>query len=481
MADFKELVEGLAEIVGEAFVKAGSAALSMYRIDEVSPKAVVFPKDTEQVSEVVQLANRENMAIIPCGSRTKMAMGNPPARLDVVVCTSRMNHMMDVDTSNLTIRVESGVKFRDIQARLATQEDRCYLPLDDLVTEADEVICSDRSHSGCFLPIDPSYADSATIGGIIAANSSGARRLLYRNIRDSILGVRMVAPTGEILGSGGKTVKNVSGYDVSKLAVGSMGSLGIICEMTLKLLPLPEKMETLLISFGSFSEASSFIDEVFETHLLPAGVDVMNQEVYNHLNMDGLPDLGANGYVSAIAIEGFEQAVDRMRTEIMGMAKANGARSDAHLQEERHLLFRLAVSNLDAALADRESDLIKTRLNYPISEWRGIAEVVEKTFSDADLDYTLQIHAGNGICLPRLFILPNDVEAMSRGIYAVNSLLARCREVGGNLVVEGAPTEVKDRLKIWGETGSDFVIMKRIKEQIDPSGIMSPGRFVGGL
>jgi len=110
-----------------------------------------------------------------------------------------------------------------------------------------------------------------------------------------------------------------------------------------------------------------------------------------------------------------------------------------------------------------------------------IAEVVEKTFSDADLDYTLQIHAGNGICLPRLFILPNDVEAMSRGIYAVNSLLARCREVGGNLVVEGAPTEVKDRLKIWGETGSDFVIMKRIKEQIDPSGIMSPGRFVGGL
>ncbi len=168
---------------------------------------MVFPKDTEQVSEVVQLANRENMVIIPCGSRTKMAMGNPPARLDVVLCTSRMNHMIDVDTSNLTITVESGVKFRDIQARLATQEDRCYLPLDDLITEADEVICSDRSHSGCFLPIDPSYADSATIGGIIAVNASGSRRLLYGNIRDSILGVRMVAPTGEILGSGGKTVK----------------------------------------------------------------------------------------------------------------------------------------------------------------------------------------------------------------------------------------------------------------------------------
>ena len=481
MADFKKLVGELAGIVGQEFIKTGPDVIRDYAVDKMVPEAVIFPGNTEEVSGVVKLANRENMAIIPCGNRTKMAMGNLPARLDVVVCTSRMNHMIDVDTSNLTITVESGVKFRDIQARLATQEDRCYLPLDGLVTEADEVICSDRSHSGCFLPIDPCYADSATIGGIIAANSSGSRRLLYRNIRDSILGVRMVAPTGEIIGSGGKTVKNVSGYDVSKLAVGSMGSLGMICEMTLKLLPLPEKMETLLISFGSFSKVSSFIEEVFESHLLPAGVDVMNQEAYSHLNMDGIPDLDSNGYVAAIAIEGFEQAVDRMRTEIMGMAKTNGARSDAHLQEERHLLFWLAVSNLDAALADRGADLVKTKLNYPISEWRGIAESVEKTFSHADLDYTLQIHAGNGICLPRLLILPNDVEAMDRGIYAINSLLARCREVGGNLVVEGAPAEVKDRLKIWGETGSDFVVMKRIKEQIDPSGIMSPGLFVGGL
>ena len=481
MADFKELVGELAGIVGQEFIKTGPDVVREYSVDEMVPKAVIFPVNIKEVSGVVTLANRENMAIIPCGSRTKMAMGNPPARLDVVVCTSRMNHMIDVDTSNLTITVESGVKFRDIQARLATQEDRCYLPLDDLITEADEVICSDRSHSGCFLPIDPSYADSATIGGIIVANSSGSRRLLYGNIRDSILGVRMVAPTGEILGSGGKTVKNVSGYDVSKLAVGSMGSLGIICEMTLKLLPMPEKMETLLISFESFSHVSAFIEEVFETHLLPAGVDVMNQEAYRHLNMDGIPDLGSNGYVSAVAIEGFEQAVDRMRTEIMGMAKANGARSDACLQEETHLLFWLAMSNLDAAFADRGADLIKTRLNYPISEWRGIAKSVEKTFSDADLDYTLLIHAGNGICLPRFFILTNDAEPMDRGVHAINSLLERCREVGGNLVVEGAPAEIKDRLKIWGEQGSDFVVMKRIKEQIDPSGIMSSGRFVGGL
>jgi len=481
VTEVTEIINELAGIVGQGHVKTQAEETAVYAVDHLIPGAVVFPKDTQQVSDVVQVANRENMTIVPCGSRTKIAMGNPPTRLDLVVCTSRMNHMIDVDTSNLTITVEAGVKFRDIQARLATQEDRCYLPLDDLVTEADEVICSDRSHNGCFLPIDPSYANSATIGGIIAANSSGPRRLLYRNIRDSILGVRMVAPTGEIIGAGGKTVKNVSGYDVSKLAVGSMGSLGITCEMTFKLVPLPEKMETLLISFGSFSDASAFTDRVFETHLLPASVEVMNREAYRHLDMDSIPDLGSNGYVSATALEGCEQAVDRMRSEILDMAKANGARSDTDLKEEKHLSFRLAVNDLDINLADRASGLIKAKLNYPISEWKGIVESVENTFSDANLNYTFNVHAGSGICLTSLLLDRSDAEAMDRAVEAMNILLARCREVEGNLVIEGAPTEMKERLKIWGEVGSDFVVMKRIKEQIDPSGIMSPGRFIGEL
>ncbi|HDZ89941.1 MAG TPA: FAD-binding oxidoreductase, partial [Deltaproteobacteria bacterium] len=196
VADFKQLLERLSGIVDREFVRTGPDKTGEYAVDKRLPDAVVFPGNTDEVSKVVTLANRENLAVVPCGSRTKIAMGNRPRRLDLVICTSRMNHMIDVDTSNLTITVEAGVKFRDIQARLATQEDRCYLPLNDLATQSDDVICSDRSHSGCFLPVDPAFADLATIGGIIAANSSGSRRLLYRNIRDSILGVRMTAPTG---------------------------------------------------------------------------------------------------------------------------------------------------------------------------------------------------------------------------------------------------------------------------------------------
>lgn len=155
MKNFEEIINELMEMVGRKSVTIEPDQLSRFRVDHLTPQAVVFPKNTRQISDVIRLAHTHNLGLIPWGSGTHMAMGNQPKRLDLVLSTSRMNHIIDVDTANLTITVEAGVKFRDIQARLATQEDRCYLPLEDLATESDEVICSDRSHSGSFLPMDP--------------------------------------------------------------------------------------------------------------------------------------------------------------------------------------------------------------------------------------------------------------------------------------------------------------------------------------
>jgi glycolate oxidase FAD binding subunit len=475
--NLKKIVDELTDIVGPESALTEADALSEYRVDEIAPKVVVLPRDTNQVAQVVQVSKREKLAVVPWGNGTKMAMGNPPERLDLVVCTSRMNHIKDVDTANLTITVEAGVKFRDIQARLATQEDRCYLPLEDLVTEGDETICSDRSHSGCFLPIDPPHANAATIGGIVSANTAGARRLLYRPPRDSVLGVRFVTPGGEICGSGGKTVKNVSGYDVSKLTVGSMGSLGILSEMTFKLLPLPEAMETLLITFGTFAEASVFLERVSETTLLPASLDLLGQRAYRHV-ADGAFDIEPDAYIAAVALEGFGQAVKRMNAEILSLATAGGARSHAVLREEHHRSFWLAVSD---RLAAEDCGPLKAKLNYPLSEWKGIVESAEGVLSDAHIDYTLQVHAGSGVCLVNLLIGQGDGGATDKAVNALNDLLTLCRGVKGNLVIQQAPTPIKGRLKVWGEAGSDFAVMKRIKTQIDPAGIMSPGRFVGGL
>jgi glycolate oxidase FAD binding subunit len=481
VTDFIEKLKSLAEIIGRENVKTESKDTAEYAVDNVEPKAVVFPKNTDQVAAVVKFSNRENLAIVTRGSGTKMAMGNPPRKLDLVVCTDRMNHMLDVDTSNLTMTVEAGVKFRDIQARLATQEDRCYLPLEELGAESDEIICSDRSHSGCFIPIDPLYANKATIGGIIATNSTGPRRLLYNLPRDSIIGIRFVASNGDILGSGGKTVKNVSGYDVSKLMVGSMGTLGILCEMTMRLLPLPEKMQTLLVSFATFSDAYAFAERIFETSLLPAAVEIMNGEAYNHLALDDNPEFDSNSYVAAVAFEAFIPAVVRMRTEIQDMAKDGGAGADAVLEEDDHRSFWLAMSNLSATLGKKFSGVINAKLNYPLSLGKGIIESGESIFSQANLDYIFQTHAGNGICHTGLLIDKEDTAVTGKAVAALGQLLGCCREVGGNLIIQNAPADVKDKLKIWGEIDSSFVVMKRLKHQLDPTGIMSPGRFVEGL
>jgi len=480
VVELKKALEELAGIAGPDRLKADPSVTAQYAVDGVIPKAVVFPKDTKMVAALVQCACRGNLAIVPWGSGTKMAMGNPPKRLDLVVCMARMNHMLDVDTANLTITVEAGVKFRDVQARLATEEDRCYLPLEDLKTEAGEFVCSDRSHSGCFLPMDPPFSERATMGGVVATNTTGPRRLLYGLPRDLVLGVRFVTPKGDIIGAGGKTVKNVSGYDVSKLMIGSLGSLGILCEMTLRLLPLPEKMETLLFSFDAFSDAGAFAAAILGTKLLPAAVEVANKAAIENMDLRGSLDFSPGSHVVMVALEAFDEAVARMHKELLAMAQHFKAKGHSLVQEDKHRLFWLTVGELQGSAHQRFPRLVALQLNYPLSAWKALFEFADKTLSQARLDHTMLCHAGNSVTLINLLSGTKGTDDKDL-IEAVQTLLAECRKAGGNLVVQRAPADLKKGLPVWGEPGSDLPLMKRIRVELDPYGVMNPGRFAGGL
>jgi glycolate oxidase FAD binding subunit len=480
VAELTKILEELAGIAGKDRLKTDPADIAPYSLDGVVPKAVVFPTNTKMVAEIVKCACRGKLAIVPWGSGTKMAMGNTPKSMDLVVCTSRMNHMLDVDTANLTITVEAGVKFRDIQARLATEEDRCYLPLDDLKTEAGEFICSDRSHSGSFLPIDPPFSEKATIGGIVAANSSGPRRLLYGLPRDLVLGVRFATPVGDIVGAGGKTVKNVSGFDISKLMIGSMGSLGIICEITLRLLPLPENMETLVFSFDSFSDASGFATALSATKLLPAAVEVSNGAALEHMDFRSGLGLNAGPFVVMVALEAFQEAVIRMRKELMVMAEHFKTKGHTHITEDKHGLFWVTVGDLQATASHRFPGLVALQLNYPLSSWKGLFEFADKTLREQGVDRTILCHSGSGVTLINL-LLDQRAEAKEKARKVVRTLLAECRKAGGNLVVQSAPASWKESLPVWGEPGSDLPLMRRIRQQLDPSGLLNPGRFAVGV
>lgn len=477
MAEFNEIISSLAGCVGPGQVKTDEGTLAAYSVDGMAPKAVVFPSNTEQVSGAVKIACSEGWAVLPWGGGTKINTGNPPGRLDLVVCLKRMNHMKDVDVANLTLTVEAGVRFRDIQARLATQEDRCYLPLEDLEKEADDIVCSDRSHSGCFLPLDPPFSEKATIGGVMATNSSGPKSLYYNLPRDLILGAKIVDTNGNVVGTGGKTVKNVSGYDVSKLMLGSYGSLGIICELTMRLLPLPEAMATGLHFFKDFPGAAAFADELLSTGMLPAAVEVMERSCYGSVAVEGAPEVDGVWLV-AVAMEHFEPAVERMKKDCAEMAARHGAIKTAVIDsEDAHGLFWLKVGDLIPVGASSDGKYVSVKMNYPISYWKDVVGFTVGAFEKTGAPFKVMAHAGTGVCLASVDISGGDGAIAD----TVGELAGKCSGLGGSLTVLYSPAGLKSALPVWGKAGSDFILNQRLKRKLDPAGVMCPGRYVGGL
>ncbi len=481
MGELTKIIKRVAGIVGEDAVKTDPAVTTGHAVDGVSPGMVVFPRDMEEIAQVVLLANQEGLVILPWGSGSKVATGYAPGRLDLVVCTSRLNAITDMDTANLTVTVEAGVKFRDVQLSLRSEGNRCYLPIGDPGEDRGESIGSDRARGGCFSPMDPPFIDTTTVGGLIAANASGPRRLLYGLPRDMVLGLKFVAPGGAMVVAGGKTVKNVSGYDVSKLMIGSRGTLGILCEATLRLLPLPERMETLFVRFDSFSRTSLFVEKIFESQLLPAALEVIDAGSIKVFGLKDHSGLDSKGYLVAVALEDFQEPVERMQTEMTEIGKELGGHCEAPLRENDHKNFWISVSNLVTSLSKRFNALITARLNYPVSEWKEIIPFSEKTLAGAGIENAILAHAGSGVCSIHLLLDGKDKEAVERSVRALDMIYGECQRVGGNLVIQRAPAGQKGSLPVWGETRPDLMVMKRIKEQLDPSGVMCPGRFVGKI
>jgi FAD/FMN-containing dehydrogenase len=476
----EKIQTALGDIVGPDHLLSSPDDLSTYAIDGLIPKVAVFPESVEQVSKAVRLASRESLALVSWGGGTKMGTGNPPSRFDVALCVKRLNRIIDMDTANLTVTVQAGVPFKDVQQSLGTQENRCYLPLEGDAT-AVEPVCSERDFKGCFIPLWPPFSDAATIGGVLAADSSGHTRLLYGRPRDLVLGIRYVAPDGEIIGMGGKTVKNVSGYDMTKLMIGSRGSLGIICEATLRLLPLPERRETGIYLFPGLDEADGFVHRLFESHLLPAAVELMNQPTFGLLMPDHRVEDNAFGYAIAVALEGFSEPVERMIQELGNIASDQGTGRTILLDENRHGTFWNNYSNLLPEHTADPKKGVSLTLHYPVSHDREVIEQVESAVSDGDLDLFLFARTASGTTGAHILYDPEAERIFERVVHVVEEVLQVCRNVGGNLVVERADKDLKKQLDPWGPPSSDHLLMKRIKEQIDPLNLFSPGRFVGGI
>ena len=277
----------LEKIVGAEHVGVGPAATVKLGVDGVLPGVVVRPGTQDEVSKVLAACAAANAAVIPWGGGTAMGLGNRPARADVAMPLDRLDRIVEFDAANLCVTVEAGVKLAGLQATLAQKKE--------------------------ILPLDPPADGKVTVGGLVATNLSGPSRLLYGTARDWVLGMRVALPDGERIHCGGKVIKNVSGYDMNKLFIGSLGTLGIITEVTFKLLTRCPRVRAGVVGlFPELAQATAVVATTLESVLLPEALDLLD------------PDSGgtagaasrvwrrpAGAYGLAVALAGSRETVER--------------------------------------------------------------------------------------------------------------------------------------------------------------------------
>jgi glycolate oxidase FAD binding subunit len=418
-----------------------------YAVDGVIPQVVALPETVEEVAEVMRLASREDAAVIPWGGGTAMSLGNAPRRYDIALCLSRLNQVVEHEPADLTATVQAGKSLADLQRHLA--------------------------ESGQFLALDPPSGQEATIGGILAANASGPSRHAYGTARDLLLGMRAVQADGRIIKAGGRVVKNVAGYDLSRLFIGSLGSLGIIIEASFKLAPLPSAGRTAIVSLPSAQEAWRFVAQTANLSL--RAVELLNAAA---VSPDASPSgLAQGGYALVLAAAGEPAAVEHSLKQIGELSRQAAAASFAEVDESAQDQLWQAVAGLTRP-SPADAALICKAAVLP-SQVPALAEQIETMRRELGLEPLLVSHLTAGIVYSAWTVQPD--EGVQRALDLATALRRAVAGLGGSLVVEACPLALKEKTDVWGEPAADFPLMRRIKEQFDPQGILSPGRFLGRL
>jgi glycolate oxidase FAD binding subunit len=438
------LVDSLASSLSKRRVLTGQQA-ERYEVDGLRPVAVALPESVEEVSAVLAAACEQRAAVIPWGSGTAMALGNLPRTYDLGLVTRPLSRVLEYEPADLTLTVQAGITMGALAKEL-------------------------KRH-GQFLPLDA--PEGATLGGVLATGAFGPQRHAYGPARDWVLGVRVVHADGRATKCGGRVVKNVAGYDMTKLYLGSLGTLGVIVEASLKVTPLPAMKETWAAVCPSSAEAVRLALDAASRGLRLGALTVAGP-----LGPDGpltTTGLDSRGYAVLAQAVGTQAAVERSLRDLDNLASDHGVSggatrlgSDSQVWEALRAIARSALS--DNVL------LVKALLSP-----RRVLPWLERTAALAaktGLAPALAAHVGAG-CLFTRWQGPGLGGERGRGLLAALSESAAM--LGGAAVVEGCAIELKHHVDVWGRPRADFALMRRLKEQFDPHGTLNPGRFLGRL
>ena len=429
------LAEALLDVVGREHVTDAPAALAIHAVDGVKPRWVVRPGSVDEVARVLALAHTERLAVSPRGTGSAVALGNPPRRLDVVIDLSRLDAVTEYVPEDMVASVEAGLSLAALGQRLAARSQ--------------------------MLALDPIGGSSRSVGGVLATNASGPLRFRYGTARDLTLGVRFVQADGAITWGGAKVVKSVTGYDVPKLLVGSLGTLGIIVGATLRLHPLPSARGSWLIAWKTPEAAESFVAALMGSSLEPDRVTLVNGDATRALGYSG------EGPTLLISIGSVAEAVSSQGDAMTRLARSHGG----HVREMPSSCWDQIADVLTGPVLFRLSGEPKRVVSWLGELERLAARLERRVFAVAQ--------AGSGVIQAAL---QGEVSGPSLEENLLRPLREGLGGEGGSMVVERAPTSLKASFDVWGLINRDsLAIMERLKTEFDGQGTLNPGRFVGGL
>jgi glycolate oxidase FAD binding subunit len=376
-----------------------------------------------------------------------MGTGNPPRRYDAALALKEMNQVWYYEPADLVVSVEPGMKFGDFQHFVGRHK--------------------------LWLPLDPPGGARSSLGGILAANASGPLRQLYGSPRDMVLGMKIATTEGKLVRTGGRVVKNVAGYDLAKLLIGSYGTLGVIVEASLKLYPLPAERATFILSTSTPDSVRDLRRSVQQSPLDPMRMVLLNAEALKIIRSSATAEVPA--LELWIEVGGSPRVIERYARTLEALSRASGVsvrREDAKQAASAWPL----ISDFRAALVDGYPDLVVLKAALPIASSEEFISQAQQ--AAASQMARLAALALVGVGVVHLY-LPQGTQASVPGL--VERLRRAAVSLGGQLVVEWCSVPVKARIDVWGAPGDDFETMQKLKQAWDPKGILSPGRFIGGL
>jgi len=449
----------LEKLLGGGRVQVSESVLQTFGIAGPAPMAVLKPHSPDEVAEIVSFAVAENLAVLACGSRSKLGLGLPPSRYDLALDMTDLRQIAHYDPGDLTVSVDAGMPLLELAKVLGAKNQ--------------------------FLPLAVPFPATSTIGGAIASGIDSVLRQQYGTARDFLIGAEFVDGTGKKCKSGGRVVKNVTGYDLHKLLIGSLGTLGVITRLNFRTFPLPESRGAHRSTFPTLESALNFHSALLKSGLPFSNLELFDAEFATLLAASlgkasgARTSLGAGGWQVVACFEGSVAVIHRIRRELMersGRMQALSSESiDSQPAQQLEAAFREAFDWLRRAAPS----VALLRIVLPRIASGDVPDLLNG--SQPPLQRSAFTLRACGVAYLALLADEEDARANAALEREVTRLFSSVAEKKASATLLHAPLWLRERAGVWGAKRADFQMMQRVRQAFDPHNIFAPGRFVGGI